>query len=545
MSAHDHLTLTIGGAELLHAAGIAVSGLGWGSAMPGGYGELHFEIVTADPTLPVLNELQTDAAVVLAAYGSTIWTGYVLPLEREIGATGGLVKVECEGTLSRAKRNGAQTYTAVDADMGNWWQAPNNNGQFGADNQGQLLLYLNKGSSVIAGTSTTNSGTWYYYVDEGLPKAREISKVTYDYIVDVNAANWYAALVIGDVPDCYHATSDYALKTWGPSETDSGSGSDSAPGGGFYALWLTLYSLADVDTTVATRYVKLTNVKVYTQAAAPTIDTAMYDLLSTAGFATSQDAATLDTLNHCAYRSPMSLSALCADLATHSASVVDWGLYGAVLYCHYRPAATAATTIALRRQDLPADTADTICGDFETALDGVMVLYGTDGTGGDADFPRGTLRSATYGSTSAATNRVEVLDYSGDVMSPTEAAAAAQQEYSLRNANAFRNSVTLRLSQMLVSEAGTTVDPLLIRPVGTYLRRTYMLGEPVIFITGVDCDLDNDTVTLTVGSQEERNLYRPFALPRASVSWHTHSKIIKRKVRGKVVRRKTSWGTWE
>ena len=55
---------------------------------------------------------------------------------------------------------------------------------------------------------------------------------------------------------------------------------------------------------------------------------------------------------------------------------------------------------------------------------------------------------------------------------------------------------------------------------GTYLRRTYMLGEAPIFITGVNCDLDSDSCVLSVGPQEEKSLYVPFLVPTPGVAAH-------------------------
>jgi hypothetical protein len=107
------------------------------------------------------------------------------------------------------------------------------------------------------------------------------------------------------------------------------------------------------------------------------------------------------------------------------------------------------------------------------------------------------------------------------VMSPTEAAGYAQQEYTLKNANAYRGSLNLRLSQTMELDSGGQLDALKIAPKNMFLRRTYMLGEATIYITQVDCDLDNDTCAVSVGSNEERSLYQPWKLPEITTKAHS------------------------
>jgi hypothetical protein len=541
----DRLRLYIGGQapenEVLQAAGLAISGLAWSNVMPGGNASMSFAIDAARPELPLLNALAANAKVWLKVGPFTIWQGWALPKETTIGAQGGTIDAQFEGTLARLMRNKSQTLTVVDADMSHWWQSPNNNGQIGGDNQGHLLLYVNKGSPTKAAeTGPGNVGDWVYYVDEGLPTARQIYKVTYDVSWALASSNWIAQLGWSDIPYSYGGYASGGDVSW-TNGSGSSTDQDKQPASAARAAMVSLYALADTTGVTATRYIEFLKMRVWTQTTAPTIDSAMLDILTASGLITESDLETLDALNHCAYRDLQSIAAICGDLATRSPALIDWAIYGPRLYDHYRPWPTPATTIALQKGDLADETSDTIVGDYENALDGVMVTYGTDATGADAAYPRGTMRYALYGSTAAVEDRVETLDYSGDIMSPQQALDIATREYLLRSANAYRNSVVVRLSSMLRTEDGRTIDPLLLTAANVFLRRTYVVGEPPIYITGIDADLDGDRMTLSVGSPEDRQLFLPFRLPAPSV--HQVTKHGWKTVHGKKV--KTSWKVWE
>jgi len=447
-----------------------------------------------------------------------VWQGKILPLETEIGETDGAVKVSCVGTYTEAGQNETLTYTAVDTDTMNWFAPPDANKQGGADNQGQLLLYLNKGSSLPAAATLNEVCQWRYYVDEGMLWARTITKVLYDVQWELREAGalLYADLCALDSP--YGAVADSGLGVEWSAVPGYGTstGQTYTPADPFNrGLRLLLFCTGDIAAASRTCFIRLTNVAVYTVASIPTIDSLMWDLLNGAGVVTSREYETLDALPQAAWRDPQSYISMCSDAAKQTSALVDWGLFGSLLYVKARPAATSHTTLALRRSDLASDGSDTIIGNHESAMAGVMVIYSTDGTGTDAAYPPGTMRTASYGSVSLVSNRALALNYTDTPMSPTKAAAIAQREYTLKNADAWTGSVTVSLSRPLQNDVGAPVDPLSLSVRDWYLRRTYDLTPTPIKITQIDGDLDADTLTLSVGPVEERQLWLPGSKPKA------------------------------
>lgn len=508
MAVRDRINLFVGATtqevDILHEKGVEVSGLRWHSVLPGGHASCSFSIAAFDPTLPVRNALKTDAKLWVKYGDTTLWQGWVLPLEREFTAESGVVHVECEGTLARAKRHQCYPYTWHDQDTGNWYTPDTHNSQYGSDNQGQLLLYLNKGSAATDGTAgaAQQRGFLRYWMHDGrhLNSQCPITKLTYTYDVNVGAANWYARISEAASPWGSWST----LKTW--NNTTAAGTETLTLSADMYAISLGLWSSSDVAAVAATRYVKLTGVTVKSQDTAPTIDSAQYDLLTDAALCTSQEVETLDTLAHLAYRDSVSIADMLADIARRSASTIDWALWGDLHYCRSRPAIVPRNTVALRRSDLTAGS-DAIYGDYESAVDGVAVLYASDGTG---SVTKGSYQIASYGTITLA-SRVTVLDKREQIMSPTAAAAVAQQEHARLNADVYRGTITLPLSRPLANTYRAAVDPLTIwAGRGWALDRTYEIGHTPLTITGTEFDIDSDTVTLTVGPQEERDLYEPW-----------------------------------
>jgi len=530
-SPRDKLSLYVGATapevDLLKTRGVEVDGLQWSSVLPGGHASLSFAVSMPDPLLPVVNALKTDAKVWLKYGDQSIWQGWVLPLETEVGATDGTVRVECAGTLERYKRNQSITYTWVDADPGNWFVPADSNSQISVDQSGQLLLYLNKNSSVEA----NKAACLYYWVNNGLPGPSTdigIHHIEYDVSVDVGAANWFADISADHTP---WEGSWTVEKSWTNTTATATDQTEAITAEYEQALRLRLYSNADVDTTAAARWVKLSNVRVCLPAASVTIDDAMDDLFNL----TTREDETLDSVAHLAYRQPTSAAAIAADIVSKSSSLIDWALWGDIMYCKARPSPSATTTVALRRSDLLADA---IHGDYESAVDGVMVVYASDGTVGNA--PVGTPLYAEYGSTTGTYDRTVTLDYHSDVASAAEAAAYAQQEYTRINGDVYRGSVTVRLDQPLANTYGAPIDPLLLwAGRGWAIDRTYQIGHSALTITGVDFDLDGNTATITVGPQEERQIAAPFELPAPGVTLGRRSKWVGKGRR----RRRVSW--WE
>jgi hypothetical protein len=519
ISVRDKLSLLVGATapeiELLHDPALEISGLRWSSVLPGGHASLSFSIACPNPLLALRNALRADNKIWLK-YGTTsIWEGWILPLETEIGETDGAVNIECEGTLARAGRNEGCFSTWVDSDTSNWYQPDAHNNQIGGDNQGQLLLYSNKGDAIEA----NKAGLWYYSMSNIFngphPRNEILTKITYDYDINVDASNWIADISSDKEPWWGTWTVDRAWTN--TSGTGTGQSTTITDADIPRGLRLRLYSSNDVTSAdrTSTRYIKLTNVKVYTQALPPTIDSAMYDLLCTGARligSTGNETETLDAINHCTWRDPASIAAMCADLATRTDRTVDWALWGSILYCKERPTPAAHTTVALRRSDLVAG-ADGIFGDHESAVDYVYIVYSPD----DAidGVPIGFSRMTGYGSY-GITNRMPVLDYSGEVMSQPEARALAQQEYTRRNGDVYRGSVTLPLDRPLVNMNGAPIDPLLILPGrGWAVDRTYQIGHAPLTITATEFDLDSETVAITVGPQEERQPWLPASKPKA------------------------------
>ena len=511
-SVRDKLSLLVGATapeiELLHDPALEISGLRWRSQMPGGDIDLMFSIACPNPLLRLRNALQEGSRVWLRFGSLNVWQGKILPLETEIGETDGSVNVSCVGTYTEAAQNETLTYTAVDTDMGNWCLDPASNQQICSDNQGQLLLYLNKGSACMASGGTA---TWYYWLDNGMT-TRIIDHVVVDYAHDLTDANWFAFLSV--VPSPWGGPAG-VLKTWTDTSGSASAQSYACGVAGYRALVFQMQTSSDIAASAATRYIKLTNVAVYTVVAIPTIDSLMWDLLNGAGVAASREYEVLDTLPQAAWRDPQSYISICADAAKQTSVLVDWGLFGSLLYVKARPAATSRTTLALRRSDFADGGSDSIVGGRENAVAGVMVIYATDGTGTDAGYPHGTIRTTSFGSLSLVSNRAPALSYTDTPMSPTKAYAIAQREYTLKNADAWTGSIPVGLSRPLQNDVGAPVDPLSLSVRDWYLRRTYDLTPTPIKITQIDGDLDADTLTLSVGSAEERQLWLPGSKPKA------------------------------
>lgn len=535
----DTLSLLVGSGadavDLFADSRIEVNGLRWLSEMPGGYVSCDWTVPRSDPLIRALNQFTKDSPVRLVWGGVPVWEGYLLPPEPSLGEESGVLSCAAIGGIGMAKRNEFHVRTWVDRDYNNWWLAADHNEQFGSDNQGQLLLYLNIGSSVAKATP----GRWTYWLGNGMNADDFLDELGFTADVNVDAANWYAKLSSAVHP---WAASWTTIKEW-HEETDTGSGTFAVTAT-HRALRLELWSTSDVAATAATRYVKITDLQARTTSIVgdPLINEALWDIAGddTGGLSlcSVDDTETLAALTHLAYRDPMDAGSMMADIASRSDALVDWAIWGSHLYADYRPTARARDTIALRRSDLAdLEGADTVVGDYENAADAVAVLYTTqDETYAGVNLPDGTLRYATwpadapYGA-EASTLRVRVLDYSSEPMTYARAGEIANAKLDQIQADAYRGTIAVPLTRPLQSTYGAALNPGHTIAGQRWADRTYESGHAPLMITRAEADMDAETMTLTVGPLEERELYSPWSPGEVGVRKRKRTKRVKGKKR--------------
>lgn len=199
-------------------------------------------------------------------------------------------------------------------------------------------------------------------------------------------------------------------------------------------------------------------------------------------------------------------AAAAESIARQHDTLLDWWIADGVARAEERPTALA---------DLPRDrwyvvARDTpgvsvsLSMDSEETPDIICVVYRAYGVSGVND---GALQRVYYPqSPVSSTERVEMVDLSGNYMNTTDATTYATNVYTRASANAMQATITVRGGLRTVEG---TFRPAPLIDAGDWIDVVDLPGHVPAYITGVTYERDSGVCTITTGQQEQRELVIP------------------------------------
>jgi len=204
---------------------------------------------------------------------------------------------------------------------------------------------------------------------------------------------------------------------------------------------------------------------------------------------------------------PFTTRADAADLVSRQGDgLIDWWLEGDVARAELRP--TDAATIprdrwyVVSRGTPGASVSLTL--DAEDTPDIICVVYRTYGVSGVKD---GSIRRVYYPSApTSATQRVELVDVTGQYMSDSDATTYATNTWTRTCSEAMVATITAR-GGLYTVDGQFAPAPLIVA--GDWIDVVDLFGHVPTYITGTSYSRAENVVTITTGSQEQRELIIP------------------------------------
>ena len=401
-------------------------------SIPGGHGAGSFDVPVANAYLAPHHSLAEGAWVEASENGHELYEGEIFSIKPSVGSDGGKLSVSLGGLVSVAGKRADVAQTWVHRSAGSWLRRPGTPSSLGSvtADSGAVDLRVAKGATEdysAAGLSSSIEAV--YVLDDGMSDGT-ISYVdmtgVYDVVIE-SAAVWswalYTAPGLGGsfTPAIIGATNAFST-AWAD---------DLVPPTGTKALMLRLSCTSGAHAVAAEKYVSL-KVDVYSsgRTTKPRIDEALVDLATRPGLALSASAVPIgggqDDLRVGGGKSLVTASAGMATIAALHAQPVMWAFWDGRRF-------TIDPTPSVPENDAhvvvvgggnPGLESWDVAEYDEDVPDFCLCLFGNLD---DATLPEGYPRRmyAPHTPPDDADVRIEVLDFSGLILSDATAAALA------------------------------------------------------------------------------------------------------------------------
>lgn len=351
---------------------------------------------------------------------------------------------------------------------------------------------INALSVVVRAENNNMSGYRFFYLD--------YLSLTVEYYIPATVTTDAVSDITGITATC------------GGETTDDGSGTISACG----VCWNSTGSptLADSFTTddfgIGTFVSALTGLfsssHYYVRSWATTEDGTAYG--------NEVEFSTLGSSSRSLVARPFTTRAAAAEfVARQSDGIIDWWLEDGVARAEYRPVEVAIPRSRwyVVSRDAPGASVS-LTMDSEDTPDIICVVYRTYGV---TDVRDGSVRAVYYpAAPTSATQRVELVDLTGQYMGESEATTYAANVWTRTCAETMNATITA-VGGLLTVDGQFTPAPLIMA--GDWIDVVDLPGHVPTFISGTSYAKASNVVTITTGSIEQRELVIPgmSALPQA------------------------------
>jgi hypothetical protein len=523
-----NLTVTIGGVDVTSAL---LPGLRYTTTAPGGFGECSMRLPAASPFGTYHAAVVQDADVDISHSSQVLFRGKVMNDLSRATISDGEAYYDVAGAGLYNVAGLAEDFCRVyqDTDLGQWFLSPTASKKYETDTDGRLAICAGKTAATGDPFDAGRGASFIYWLNNGLGNPSD----TIDHIT-LNLADYRGTgngmdLAVSSSWVVRFQTSDSPWGTWTKSRYFTADGGADDYGGplaagtalripaagsmpaGTQAVRMLFLPTSDATPT-ADRFVAIKNITVVSAGTgADRVDEIMWDIASDTGLAAHNDTTSIGSDLTCdvSFRPYTTRAEALEQAASLHTDAFNWGFWYNGTDGHtFETAAITATPAWWYAIDAstPGVTYD-IHSQQEGQPDYIRILFKASEAIGS--IPPGYVCDYYYPSDPGwtdATKRVAVLDMSDVSLTQAQAGNVALQYHKWIGSNANIGTITVRTPT--ISRAGSITTP----TTTAYVRAGEYILEAThnqkLFISGTEYEVDNATLTITIGETAEEFKYR-------------------------------------